>query len=1040
MADILSIDKLLSEERFDFLSVLEEFEDDYSPYDSINIDCKYYNEDEIINSLGGVNLNTLLSLNVQSLPSKFYEFCDFIHLLERSNIYFNVIAIQEVFQIPDPSLFNIRNYHEPVFKLRSSAKKGGGVGFYVHHSTRFKIIEELSIFEEQILETLFIEIELSENNKFIVGNFYRPPSNNLHDLEKSLDKIQEILTMLNSYNRKCILTGDFNLCLLNHATHPQTSLFIDTLFSAGFLQTITHPTRVANNAHQSSATLIDHIWTSDIKTSYKTGIITNYLSDHHAIFYIFNSSKSKVNIKEKKSRIFSEDTINSFLSEVQYLSFENVLSCNDTQNSYDNFHSTFFDLYNRHFPKVSRKVNKNTSCIEKWMTKGILASRRQKIKLGGIYSKHPSMTNKQNFTRFKNMYNRVIRSRKKMYFTEQLVLTQGNLKKAWEIFKDASGLKNKVRKVTERLIINDEVVEGDEKLSQAFCNHFCSIAEKIRNDIAPTDRPPDSYLTDSDNRFTLPLTSPQDIIEIVTHLKDKTSQDFTGLSSNILKKVITCIAIPLSHVFNLSIQSGVFPTQFKIAKVTPVFKKGGSETNVSDFRPISLLSIFSKILEKHVCNNLKSFMLENNVLDPLQFGFQNNNSTSHPMLKLLNKIGDAIQKKEYTIAVFCDLSKAFDLCPIELILLKLEKYGIRGAELEWFKSYLTNRKLFVECGDSKSSLQDVKFGVPQGSILGPILFLLFFNDLPKSTLLYTLLFCDDTTLLASGPNLQELINFVNEELQKVSQWFRSNMMSLHPNKTKFTIFHTTPNRVPWENVNIFIDENDPGIPNPLSNLRKPVTCVSPESDTPAIKFLGVYFDPGLTFKYHISQLNIKLSKSLFLLRRCKNLLGSKAMKALYYSTFHCHLIYGLLAYSSACQTDLKSIITKQKFAVRSIVGASYNAHTSPIYKELNIMPFDSLINYFSLQFMADFKYGRLPRSFQNTWSTRHELNQRYPIRNASNYHIPVNRTNLNERLPFSRLPNIWNNFNDPQGIKNISSKPLFKLKLKKMILSQIGTM
>ena len=287
----------------------------------------------------------------------------------------------------------------------------------------------------------------------------------------------------------------------------------------------------------------------------------------------------------------------------------------------------------------------------------------------------------------------------------------------------------------------------------------------------------------------------------------------------------------------------------------------------------------------------------------------------------------------------------------------------------------------------------------------------------------------------SGPDLLSLANFVNLEMKKVSQWFRANMMSLHPNKTKFTIFYSKPSTIPWQNIKIYIDKNDVNTNNP--SLKTPVSCVNHLSDTPAIKFLGVYFDPALNFKYHISTLNLKLSKALFILRRAKNLLETKAMKALYYSTFHCHLIYGILAYSSACQSVLKSIITKQKFAVRCITGAHYNAHTKPLLKMLKIIPFDSLVNYFHLQFMADFKFNRLPNSFQSMWLTRQEAHPGYSLRNATDYHIPVCRTNMIQRFPFYKIPKTWNNFENSNGIKDIPSRPLFKLKLKRILLDLI---
>lgn len=1034
MENILSTDNLMSLDRFNFLSSINSNEEN-CPYESININCKYYDENTLISTLKQSISSSLLSLNIQSLPSKFSEFSEFINSLQTHNVFFEIIALQEIFQIHDPLVYSINNYHEFVFKQRKDST-GGGVGFYIHSSVKFKILEELSLFHEKILETLFIEVELSPNNKFIIGNFYRPPSRNVQDLELSLDKIQEILIKTSSINKKCILVGDFNLCLLNHSTHPQTSLFIDTLFSSGYLQTISYPTRVANGNHTSSASLIDHCWTSDIRNSYNTGIVTLNISDHHAIFYDLNSDKQRIKKKEIRRRIFNVESLSQLEDAIQSHSFNDVFSCNEAQSSYNIFHDNFYSLLDNFCPLKSITINKRITKIENWMTNGILKSRQTKLRLGNLSVSSPSVLNKKRFKDYKNLYNKVIRLRKRLYFSEELILAQGNLKKTWEIMREATGLKKSSKKCTEKLIIGNSSIEGSFNVSEAFNNHFCSIAEKIRSEILPTDKPPDYYLFDSPHRFTIPLLSPQDIIDIVSSMEGKPSQDYTGLSAFALKKIITSISLPLSHILNLSIQSGVVPSQFKLAKVTPIFKKGGSETCVNDYRPVSLLSIFSKILEKHVCKNLKSYLIHHNILDKHQFGFQNNHSTIHPMIKLLNKVSEAFQKKEFTVAVFCDLRKAFDLCPVDLILLKLEKYGIRGSELEWFKSYLTERKQFVSVDNTESMKKDIKFGVPQGSILGPILFLLFFNDMPRSTLLYTLLFCDDTTLLASGPDLQSLIEFVNKELRKVSIWFRTNKMSLHPEKTKFTIFHTTPHRIPWDDVNLFIDDNEPNTANPLPHLKNRVSCISPNSNTPAIKFLGVYFDPGLNFRFHISQLNIKLSKSLFLLRRAKFLLNQTALKALYYSTFHCHLIYGLLAYSCASKTDLNSITLKQKKAIRCIMGANYNEHTNPFFKELLILPFELLIKYFSLQFMADYKYGRLPRCFENLWPTRNELNPRFNLRNANDFHTPACRTSRNKRLPLFRLPSVWNGFLN-NNIKDISSKQLFKLKLKLTLRNEI---
>ena len=319
----------------------------------------------------------------------------------------------------------------------------------------------------------------------------------------------------------------------------------------------------------------------------------------------------------------------------------------------------------------------------------------------------------------------------------------------------------------------------------------------------------------------------------------------------------------------------------------------------------------------------------------------------------------------------------------------------------------------------------------------PILFLIFFNDISKSTLLFVLLFADDTTLLASGKNLGELINFVNTELQKLSQWFRANKMSLHPLKTKFTIFYPKPERIFWNEIDIYIDENEPGTQNPNPQLKKQISYVNHESDIPAIKFLGIFFDPSLNFKYHITQLCTKLSKSLFILRRCKNILSKEALKALYYSTFHCHLVYGTLIYSSTNEGLLKQIAKKQKIAIRCITNSKYNAHTDPLFNSTKIVRFEDMREIHSLQFMHNFKFNSLPISFEHKWQTVEEQNPKYPLRNSSDFVIPRFRIEKVKRFPTWSIPCFWNSFPDVNGLKNIPSKILFSSRLKKHFISRL---
>jgi hypothetical protein len=209
----------------------------------------------------------------------------------------------------------------------------------------------------------------------------------------------------------------------------------------------------------------------------------------------------------------------------------------------------------------------------------------------------------------------------------------------------------------------------------------------------------------------------------------------------------------------------------KIAKVVPLFKNG-DPLSMDNYRPISLLSSFSKILEKIVANRLCKYLETNNLLSDSQFGFRSGHSTIHPMTHFANHVSKALNEKEHTIAIFCDLRKAFDSCNHQILLSKLSRLGIRGEPLAWFANYLSERSQFVCVNGVDSSLLTILMGVAQGSILGPILFLLYINDLPLCTKLLALLFADDTTLLASGPNLPDLIQLVNDELFKIATYFR----------------------------------------------------------------------------------------------------------------------------------------------------------------------------------------------------------------------------------------------------------------------------
>ena len=393
------------------------------------------------------------------------------------------------------------------------------------------------------------------------------------------------------------------------------------------------------------------------------------------------------------------------------------------------------------------------------------------------------------------------------------------------------------------LVIDGSIKTEPQTMSETFNNFFSEIGGKLAKNF-PNENNSDfkKYLGNSVNHsMYLFNTSEAEILDIIKSLKNTNSTGYDDFSTKFVKLSAPLIAKDLAKIFNLAINTGTYPDNLKIAKVIPIFKKG-DQTSVNNYRPISILSPINKIFEKILYSRLIEYIDKSNILYKYQFGFRKNHSTEHALIELVDQIRSNIGGNEMTCGIFIDLSKAFDTVNHQILIDKLEHYGIRGKALEIFKSYLSNRKQYVQLEKSKSQLRPITCGVPQGSVLGPLFFILFINDLYKCCPEGKVrLFADDTTIFFHKNNINDIITTGKLIMIQLTNWLRANKLTLNADKSTFTIFKSHKKIIP-------------NMPETIEFLNQSIKRTSHN------KFLGVILDEHLSWSNHITELSNKLKR------------------------------------------------------------------------------------------------------------------------------------------------------------------------------------
>ena len=946
---------------------------------------------------------SLFHTNICSLQ---YNADNLQNLLTNLEFKFDVIALSETWN-PD---YKEHCFQPPIldgykpYRGTTGSTLKGGCGLYINDELKPLARPDLNVKVKDDaveIETYWTEIIIDKQPNRLIGVVYRHPTK--YNDKKCIEILNSTLSKIKRENKKVLIAGDFNYDLLKHESVSNIADFLHMMIDNGFQPCITEPTRIVNGNKPS---LVDNIFSNSIETCF-SGNLFEKISDHLPSFVIIQTIKNKPKPKSTKRRNMKNFDPGNFQGDLLLIlrELQKFNKSDDAEQAFLYFHKKYQAIVNKHAPFQILTRKQQELERKPWITKGILTSTRIKAKLFKLFKRTHKPEHYTKFKLYRDTINSLLRKSKKQYYKKYFAAHINNMKKTWTGINNVLHRQSKQKVSDIFLNIGGKLFTDQKIVVDKMNNYFINVAENLALKIPKPNTKFQDYLNNpNEHSIYLAEVVPHEIDEIINALGSNKSGDLYGITSNIVKEGGPVQTQILTLLFNKSLAHGIFPSPLKNAKIVPIHK-GDSIFEMSNYRPISLLPIFSKILEKIMYSRIIKFIEKHNILYQNQFGFQKGMSTEYAVNSLVNNIVQCLENKEVGFCILLDFAKAFDTVNHDILISKLEYYGIRGIASKWFKSYLADRMQCTEIGDTQSKLNYIKHGVPQGSILGPLLFLLYINDIIMSSDIFKfILFADDTSLFYSHKNKHEAVGILNHELSKISQWLAANKLSLNVSKSKLLIF---TNQKPKANIN---STNTSNIADADTDVDADVFKLTLNGETLKevdwAKYLGVLIDNKLNWLKQINAIKLKLSKGIGILAKIRHYVPSSVLRSLYFSFNNPYVDYNLLNWGMASPTNLDPIDKKIKKAVRIITFNDSESPSVPLYKDLKILPLSKSYELKQAKHMWKLVNGFLPQSLTSNFNSS----------DRTRYTTSISRLVSLQRFILFSGPKVWEEI--PRNIQN----------------------